>query len=80
EHDIHYRPRTSVKGQILADFIVERPEDDPSDTPMEDEKELPDPWILFTDGSSCIDGSGADLILTNLEGMEFTYARFTACS
>ncbi|GJV44877.1 reverse transcriptase domain-containing protein [Tanacetum coccineum] len=29
EHDIHYRPRTSVKGQILADFIVERPEDDP---------------------------------------------------
>nr|GEW70946.1 reverse transcriptase domain-containing protein [Tanacetum cinerariifolium] len=22
-HDIHYRPRTSVKGQILADFIVE---------------------------------------------------------
>ncbi|GJW61667.1 reverse transcriptase domain-containing protein [Tanacetum coccineum] len=81
EHDIHYRPRTSVKGQILVDFIVERPEDDPSDTPMEDEKELPDPWILFTDGSSCIDGSGADLILTNLEGMEFTYAlrfRFNA--
>nr|GEV30661.1 reverse transcriptase domain-containing protein [Tanacetum cinerariifolium] len=22
-HDIHYRPRTSVKGQFLADFIVE---------------------------------------------------------
>ncbi|GJZ78693.1 reverse transcriptase domain-containing protein [Tanacetum coccineum] len=74
EHDIHYRPRTSVKGQILADFIVERPEDDPSDTPIEDEEELPDPWILFTDGSSCIDGSGAGLILTNPEGMEFTYA------
>ncbi|GKA64655.1 reverse transcriptase domain-containing protein [Tanacetum coccineum] len=74
EHDIHYRPRTSVKGQILADFIVERPEDDPSDTPMEDEEELPDPWILFTDRSSCIDGSGAGLILTSLEGMEFTYA------
>ncbi|GKF22551.1 reverse transcriptase domain-containing protein [Tanacetum coccineum] len=36
EHDIHYRPRTSVKGQILADFIVERPEDDPLDTIMED--------------------------------------------
>ncbi|GKB21293.1 reverse transcriptase domain-containing protein [Tanacetum coccineum] len=28
EYDIQYRPRTSVKGQILADFIVERPEDD----------------------------------------------------
>ncbi|GJU23298.1 reverse transcriptase domain-containing protein [Tanacetum coccineum] len=26
------------------------------------------------DGSSCVDGSGAGLILTNLEGAEFTYA------
>ncbi|GJY31832.1 reverse transcriptase domain-containing protein [Tanacetum coccineum] len=74
EHDIHYRPRISVKGQFLADFIVERPEDDPLDTPMEDKEELSDPWILFTDGSSCIDGSGAGLIITNLKGMEFTYA------
>ncbi|GKC32438.1 reverse transcriptase domain-containing protein [Tanacetum coccineum] len=81
EHDIHYRPRTSVKGQILADFIVERPEDDTLDMPMEDREELPDPWVLFTDGSSCIDGSGAGLIITNLEGIEFTYAlrfRFNA--
>ncbi|GJS87960.1 reverse transcriptase domain-containing protein [Tanacetum coccineum] len=54
-----YRPRTSVKGQILADFIVERLEDDPLDTPMEAEEELPDLWTLFTDGSSCVDGSGA---------------------
>ncbi|GJT61084.1 reverse transcriptase domain-containing protein [Tanacetum coccineum] len=74
EHDIQYRPRTSVKGQILADFIVERPEDNLEDTLMEDAEELPDPWTLFTDGSSCADGSGAGLILTNPEGMEFTYA------
>ncbi|GJY92100.1 reverse transcriptase domain-containing protein [Tanacetum coccineum] len=69
-----YRLRTSVKGQILADFIVERPEDDSLDTPMEAEEELLDPWTLFTNESSCIDGSGARLILTNLEGSEFTYA------
>ncbi|GKE12530.1 reverse transcriptase domain-containing protein, partial [Tanacetum coccineum] len=56
---IQYRPRTSIKGQILADFIVERLEDDPLDTPMEAEEELPDPWRVFTDGSSCIDGSRA---------------------
>ncbi|GJZ89875.1 reverse transcriptase domain-containing protein [Tanacetum coccineum] len=79
EHDIQYRPRTSIKGQILAappppHFIVERPEDDTLDTPMEDREELPDPWVLFTDGSSCIDGSEAGLIITNPEGMEFTYA------
>nr|GEU77662.1 hypothetical protein [Tanacetum cinerariifolium] len=74
EHDIHYRPRTSVKGQILADFIVEHPKDDRPDTPMEDNEELSDPWIVFTNGSSCIDGSGAGLIITNPEGVEFTYA------
>nr|GEW70704.1 reverse transcriptase domain-containing protein [Tanacetum cinerariifolium] len=81
EHDIQYRPRTSVKGQILSDFIVERPEDDTLDTLMEDREELQDPWILFTNGSSCIDYSGAGLIITNPKGMEFTYAlrfRFNA--
>ncbi|GJZ24661.1 reverse transcriptase domain-containing protein [Tanacetum coccineum] len=41
---------------------------------MEEEGELPEPWILFTDGSSCIDGFGAGSILTNPKGMEFTYA------
>ncbi|GKA11737.1 reverse transcriptase domain-containing protein [Tanacetum coccineum] len=32
------------------------------------------PWTLFTDGSSCVDGSGARLILTSPEGTELTYA------
>ncbi|GJT21687.1 reverse transcriptase domain-containing protein [Tanacetum coccineum] len=61
-------------ARALRDFIVERPEDNSEDTIMEDAKELPDPWILFTDGSSYTDGSGAGLILTNPERMEFTYA------
>ncbi|GJV80173.1 reverse transcriptase domain-containing protein [Tanacetum coccineum] len=26
EHNISYRPRTAVKGQILADFLIEKPE------------------------------------------------------
>nr|GEW75816.1 hypothetical protein [Tanacetum cinerariifolium] len=62
------------QGQILADFIVERLKDNHPDTPMEDKEELSDPWILFTDGSLCIDGSGSKLILTNPEGTEFIYA------
>nr|GEU57421.1 hypothetical protein [Tanacetum cinerariifolium] len=49
-------------------FHVERLNDDPHDTPIEDKEELSDPWILFTDGSSCRDGSGAGLIITNLKG------------
>ncbi|GJZ28306.1 reverse transcriptase domain-containing protein [Tanacetum coccineum] len=79
EHNISYRPRTAVKGQILADFLIEKPETDA--VLPQSEVKLPEPWILFTDGSSCVDGSGAGLILTNPEGMEFTYAlrfEFTA--
>ncbi|GJZ32533.1 reverse transcriptase domain-containing protein, partial [Tanacetum coccineum] len=53
---------------------VERPEEDDPDTAMEVEEELPEPWILFTDESSCADGSGAGLILINPEGAKFTYA------
>ncbi|GJY35187.1 hypothetical protein Tco_0420565 [Tanacetum coccineum] len=68
EYDIQYKPRISVKGQILADFIMERPEDDSLAAPMEVEGELPKPWTLFTDRSSCIDGSEARLILTDPEG------------
>ncbi|GJT84967.1 reverse transcriptase domain-containing protein [Tanacetum coccineum] len=65
EHNITYRPWTSVKGQIIADFLVEKPNESPSDTPMvEVPQEL---WILFMDGSSCIDGSSAGLILIRLK-------------
>ncbi|GJV20773.1 reverse transcriptase domain-containing protein [Tanacetum coccineum] len=79
EHNITYRPRTSVKGQILADFLVEKPNDAlPEASVIET---LQEPWTLFTDGSLCVDGLGAGLILTSLEGTEFTYAlrfQFTA--
>ncbi|GJX25472.1 reverse transcriptase domain-containing protein [Tanacetum coccineum] len=68
------KPRVSIKGQILVDFIVERPEDDSLAAPMEVEEELSEPWTLFTNGSSYVDGSGAELIFTNPEGIEFTYA------
>ncbi|GKA00468.1 reverse transcriptase domain-containing protein [Tanacetum coccineum] len=68
----------SMEKLVLA--LVHAKEESP-DTLMGEEEELPEPWILFTDRSSCIDGSVAGLILTNPEGMEFTYAlrfRFVA--
>ncbi|GJR77811.1 reverse transcriptase domain-containing protein [Tanacetum coccineum] len=73
-YDNRYRPRTSIRGQILADFIAERPDEDAPPTGIPTEEEILEPWTLFTDGSSCLEGSGAGLILTNPEGMEFTYA------
>ncbi|GJY79936.1 reverse transcriptase domain-containing protein [Tanacetum coccineum] len=73
-YDIQYRPRTSIKVQILADFIVERLDEESPDELMAEPEELPEPWTLFTDGSSCLDGSGTGLILTSLEGVKFMYA------
>nr|GEZ08738.1 reverse transcriptase domain-containing protein [Tanacetum cinerariifolium] len=50
EHNITYKPRTSVKGQILADFLIEMSGEDPQAVPaVETQKE---PWMLFKDGSS----------------------------
>ncbi|GJX47167.1 reverse transcriptase domain-containing protein [Tanacetum coccineum] len=64
---------------ILANFLVENPDESLLDTPV---VAIPqEPWTLFTNGSSCVDGSGAGLILTSPEGTEFTYAlrfQFTA--
>ncbi|KAK2997261.1 hypothetical protein RJ639_025909 [Escallonia herrerae] len=68
EFDIHYRPRPSIKGQALADFIVE------CTLPIEVEESplgverplLPDQlglftWTLYVDGSSNTSGSGAGI-------------------
>ncbi|GKG55383.1 hypothetical protein Tco_0572023, partial [Tanacetum coccineum] len=50
EHNITYRPQTSVKGQILADFLVEKPEEASAD--MSEKEASQEPWTIFMDGSS----------------------------
>nr|GFB82791.1 reverse transcriptase domain-containing protein [Tanacetum cinerariifolium] len=72
EHNITYRPRTSIKGKILVDFLNEMPSNTSQGTSVAETQE--EPWTLFTNGSSCVDGSGAGLKLTNPDGVEFTYA------
>nr|GEU85982.1 reverse transcriptase domain-containing protein [Tanacetum cinerariifolium] len=72
EHNITYRPRTSVQGHILVYFLVEKSDEAPLDIPVVET--LQESWTMFMDGSSCVDGSGAGLILTSPEGTEFTYA------
>nr|GEW28530.1 hypothetical protein [Tanacetum cinerariifolium] len=48
-------PRTSAKGQILADFLNEIPGNASQGVPVATTQE--EPWTLFTYGSSCVDGS-----------------------
>jgi len=59
EYDIEYRPRTSAKSQVLADFLVELP------TGTVTNKELNSTWVLHVDGSSSKQGSGTGIRLTS---------------
>ena len=77
EFDITYRPRSAMKAQVLADFLVEcaglgkESEEDSSHQQLKPGPEEPeeDAWILHVDGASNSDGSGAGLILANSDGV-----------
>ena len=70
--DIGYMLKTSIKGQVLADFIMEFA----SAEPARDAQAATDlsTWKLSVDGASNAQGSGAGLILTSSEGMDIEYA------
>ncbi|GJS29659.1 reverse transcriptase domain-containing protein [Tanacetum coccineum] len=77
EHEIIYKPRSAVKGQILADFLAESPTIDKPEIEnavSTSRKDSQPTWTLFTDGASSVEGSGAGLILTDPNGHEITYA------
>ena len=72
EFGIRYKPKTAIKGQILADFIMEfAPVGLPEPTQSEDDLPI---WKLSIDGASNAQGSGAGLILTSPEGIDVEYA------
>ncbi|KAJ0868727.1 putative nucleotidyltransferase, Ribonuclease H [Helianthus annuus] len=61
-HNVVFRPRPSIKGQVLADFMTEVPDDkDRECKAMEkaEKKQTEEPWLLYTDGASNEDGAGA---------------------
>ena len=69
--DIRYRPRSSVKGQVLADFIAEF-------TPKNDGKAIYNaeirPWKVFVDGTSNAMGAGASIVIITLEGIRLEHS------
>ncbi|XP_013645662.1 uncharacterized protein LOC106350303 [Brassica napus] len=57
EYDIEYKPRTSSKAQVLADFVIELvPKEDSSSSNTEK-------WRLHVDGASSKQGSGIGIQL-----------------
>ncbi|XP_052185282.1 uncharacterized protein LOC127796919 [Diospyros lotus] len=68
EYDIQYHPRQAIKGQALADFIVEC-------TPSKEAKEKSiTEWLLFVDGAASSQGSGAGIVLIPPEGESLEYS------
>ena len=71
EFDIRYKPKTAIKRQVLADFVMEFTSTEPakatqltSDLPI---------WRLSVDGASNAQGSSAGLILTSPDGIDIEY-------
>ncbi|KAL0313242.1 UNVERIFIED_CONTAM: Retrovirus-related Pol polyprotein from transposon opus [Sesamum radiatum] len=68
EYDISYLPRTTIKAQALADFILEMAEMTIKDA-SQDQK-----WLLHVDGSSTAQGSGAGIVITTPQGEDLEFA------
>ena len=72
EFDIQYKPKTAIKGQVLADFVMEFTSAEPAkNAQIVTNLSI---WKLSVDGTSNAQGSGAGLILTSAEGIDIEYA------
>ena len=69
--DIIYKPKTSIKGQILVDFIMEFTLAELAEA-TQTTPDLPI-WRLSIDGAANAQGSAAGLILTSPEGIDIEY-------
>ena len=72
EFDIRYKPKTAIKGQVLADFVMEFTSAEPAEN-TQAPTDLPI-WKLSVGGATNAQGSGAGLILTSPEGIDIEYA------
>ena len=67
EFDIRYKPSTTIKVQILVDFIMEFTPTEPAEA-TQLTPDLPI-WRLSVDGATNAQGNGAGLILTSPDGI-----------
>jgi hypothetical protein len=70
EYDLGYAPHKAMKGQVVADFIIEHI--------MEMDEVLclseAGPWVMFFDGSVCNQGQGVGCFIKSPNGMEHELA------
>ncbi|VFQ70305.1 unnamed protein product [Cuscuta campestris] len=71
EFKIEYKPRTAIKGQALADFLVELTGLEPEAGPSH----MVEPWWdMAVDGASGPKGCGAGVVFTTPEGFKIYHA------
>ena len=68
EYDIDFQPQQAIKGQALADFIVECTHE--GESWSEEIKE----WNMLMDGASNSQGSGAGVVLISPKGDILEYS------
>ena len=61
-YDIRYQPKTSIKGQVLADFIVEKT--GPLMVNHVSTIQQTEGWKLYIDGASNSRGSGLGIVFS----------------
>ncbi|GKV19151.1 hypothetical protein SLEP1_g29444 [Rubroshorea leprosula] len=69
EYDLKFQPRTTIKGQAVADFLVEcisaTREEKAPDHPV---------WVLYVDEAASVEGSGAGAVLVGPDGFKSEHA------
>nr|AAU44286.1 putative polyprotein [Oryza sativa Japonica Group] len=67
EFDVRYESPKAIKGQAIADFIVDHRDDSIGSVDIV-------PWTLFFDGSVCTHGCGIGLVIISSRGASFNFA------
>ncbi|KAL8108705.1 hypothetical protein AgCh_008657 [Apium graveolens] len=84
EFDLKYKPRIAIKAQALADFVVEctipnqevggQEDTTPQDKGVDNGDKEKEYWVLYFDGASKTNSSGAGLVLQSPDGFLIEYA------
>lgn len=69
EYDLAYKSLKSMKGQIVANFIVDHRVSDENDIELGYIEICP--WELYFDGSACREGQGVGIVLVSPRGAVF---------
>ncbi|GKV52265.1 hypothetical protein SLEP1_g58853 [Rubroshorea leprosula] len=69
EYDLKFQPRTTIKGQAVANFLVEC-------APAAVKEKVPEypVWVLYVDGAANVEGSGAGAVLLGPDGFKSEHA------